>query len=842
MDMPLDQRLSSISQDAGLDIIDSVRLPGHAARLSPVPSILEPAVHAHLCNLYPNGLYTHQSAAIKSSMEGNDICLTTPTASGKSLVFLSISADLLKRRAESCVLALYPAKALIQDQLTKWRELLTPLGYEPGYIDGGVPTSERPGILDRHKVVLMTPDVTHAWLMSHLQTTEVRRFLSRLSLLILDEAHVYDGVFGTNMAYFLRRLQAVTGNFRLISSTATVGEPKDFIGNLTGRPSVVFSAEDDGSFIPEKTILLARNSSGNSFDQLVDLLVRVAHSDIGRFLAFADSRKMVEQIVSTIARREHQNPAADEDEAEDLDTARLNVLPYRAGYEEHDRQAIQASLADGRLAGVVSTSALELGLDIGEINVALLLGTPPSVKSFWQRVGRTGRRNPGVCLIIDDRSAILSQDGLRGFMQRSPERGSLYLENRFLQYLNALCAAVEANDMGEHYSRQAFATVPDQFMKFLENEIQPVERIPDDLYSLKQRSQAGAHIVFPLRTGIEIIFEVLDQNPAVGRLGTLTLSQALREAYPGAVYHYMAKPYRVQGINFSSAKIHVCRERRYTTKPLLQSMVFPKFQGETFRLLSNEEAFLAETELQVNERVIGLHERRGHNVIKHVYGTGSKYSQRPLTRFFQTTGVCWYLPDLPGPISEQIARQILDAFCLCCGVETRDLGVGIFHASRSPVAQGQVHGQCIYDATDGSLRLTQQLMDRFREILSFAGDMITERNDYNETLYEAIDEFYEITSDFHVPDVDPPGTAVPSEGDWVTIIAPGEAGMLVGRNCPREVVIIKHLYTPQGLMYELVSDAPQVQWMVSASTVVPIHGRTRLIRLNLMTNEIQDML
>jgi DEAD/DEAH box helicase domain-containing protein len=399
----------------------------------------------------------------------------------------------------------------------------------------------------------MTPDVAHAWLMSHLQQREVRGFLARLRLLILDEAHVYDGVFGTNMAYFIRRLLAVSGVERVIASTATIGEPGNFLERLTGRHPVVLDQEDDGAMSPRKTILLARLGSGNPFDRLVNLVLHVARAGMSRFLAFGDSRKMVEQLVAIAERSVSKEPESSEEETGVEDnwlpehratSGQLRILPYRAGYEKGDRQGIQKSLMRGDLAGVVSTSALELGLDIGEIDIVLLLSAPPSVKAFWQRLGRAGRKNNGLCLLVDDSGIITSSStGLRGYLQKAPEPGWLYLENQYIQYSHALCAAAEASEAGKgQYTKTPFQSLPTNFTRFLENELNPTENVPDELYPLKQRAQAGPHSEFPLRSGIEKNFNVCEpRGPLNCRLGNLAYSQAFREAYPGAIYYYMAR-------------------------------------------------------------------------------------------------------------------------------------------------------------------------------------------------------------------------------------------------------------------------------------------------------------
>ena len=565
----IEDRLFAIIDDTGFRIIESHVIAGRKARQVTVPSRLEGSIKVALQKSFQNGLYSHQKIALEHFLDGHDICLATPTASGKSLVFIYSALHLLMTDPQACVMALYPAKALIQDQLTKWKSALADFKLAPGYIDGAVNVDLRPGILKQHRVVLMTPDVAHAWLLSHLNLKEVRSFLKNTRLLVMDEAHVYDGVFGTNMAYFIRRLMAVAPIQQVITSTATIGEPIDFIKLLTGRTPRLVGDEMDGYPSPPKNVYLVRPNEGKSLDRSVELICGIARTGLGRFLAFADSRKMVEQVVSIAARSNSRKEDLEEDsegaEPPDAGLAGLHILPYRAGYEEEDRRDIQRALVDGSLAGVVSTSALELGLDIGEIDLVIMLGTPPTVKSFWQRLGRAGRRQQGHCLLIDDKGTIsASPKGLRGYLENKPETGWLYLDNQYIQYAHALCAAQELSEAGTtNYQRDPLRTLPDRFNVLFENEINPTEGVPDDLFPLKQRAQAGPHYEFPIRSGIEKNFAVRERSgPVNTNLGTLTYSQALREGYPGAIYYYMARPYRVILFNHRTGEIWVRREKR----------------------------------------------------------------------------------------------------------------------------------------------------------------------------------------------------------------------------------------------------------------------------------------
>ena len=202
-----DDMVRDVATEVGLDVIDSIVLPGRLARFQPAPECLVHPIRAYITRVFPQGLYIHQAEAIKIALDGTDVCLATSTASGKSMVFMTVAVQMLLNEQSGRVLSLYPAKALIQDQFEKWQTIMRAMGLTVGYIDGSVPVEKRLEILASSHSVLMTPDVAHAWLLSHVREPIVHYFLSNLRLLVLDEAHVYDGVFGTNMAYFLRRLQ-----------------------------------------------------------------------------------------------------------------------------------------------------------------------------------------------------------------------------------------------------------------------------------------------------------------------------------------------------------------------------------------------------------------------------------------------------------------------------------------------------------------------------------------------------------------------------------------------------------------------------------------------------------
>ena len=346
MPMNFSMNLNNIVQQSGYQILGQEQLPNCKAQFMQIPSDLHDKVRNLIAQRHPDGLYRHQTDAINAALKGDDICLATSTASGKSLVYIALAADMILRDTYSRVFAFYPARALIQDQLEKWEAVLTPLNLSFGFIDGSLPVPKRNAVLDQSRVVLMTPDVAHAWLMSNLKDRVIRSFLRNIKLLILDEAHTYEGVFGTNMAYFIRRLRAVSKPQRIITSTATLHNPSKFVYQLTGRQPRSFGPEADGSATPPKTILLVKKALGQSFECMVSLLKNLAESYHGKFLAFCDSRRVVEQIVMALKRSANQSAKSDKhiDQAGIHQESGINakqknivktskVLPYRAGYE-----------------------------------------------------------------------------------------------------------------------------------------------------------------------------------------------------------------------------------------------------------------------------------------------------------------------------------------------------------------------------------------------------------------------------------------------------------------------------------------------------------------------------
>ncbi len=848
--------ISSICQIAragGAEVGEQIVFEARPAKTMPVPDNLHPLVKSRISAEHPAGLYSHQAIGIGKALDGLSICVATPTASGKTLVFTSVAVTTLLEEPESVLLALYPAKALLHDQERKWLAATKDSGLSVGIIDGGVEMSLRAEILKTNRIVLMTPDVLHAWLMARLNDPVIQRFTAALRLIVLDEAHIYDGVFGTNMAYLMRRLQAVSPVRQFLASSATIGDPLGFLEQLTGRSFELIGAADDGAVAAEKAVVVCRTPK-RRIGALLKALIEQCDSHLQcRFLIFADSRKRVEELAAQTfgLPGDTDTPMSVETderltEIEEIAAtiAQHRVLPYRAGYEEDDRDAIQQALTNGTLLGVVSTSALELGIDIGDIELVVMLGTPPSIKAFWQRAGRAGRHGPGFVLLLDVDGRVTDL-GLSRYLQREPEPNWLYLDNEYLEYANALCAAEEQMQTGDTYSRAQFDTLPPTFVDLIENEIAPTRPIPDDLYPLKQQAIDGPHRAFPVRSGIEKSYQVMTRGASAHKLGFLSYSQLLREGFPGAIYRYLAKPYRVHQIKHATGEV-ICTRMSIgyaRTNPIVQTAVFPRLLEHLYYLRKSSEAFVAECRLQVSERVVGFVEQFGQTKHEHLYGVGSSHSQKPLNRYIDTTGVCFYFPDEELQ-REKLGKYIALAFCRVCSVQERDVGWGTFIAQASPLGPEPLRGFGVFDSVYGSLRLTRQIPLRLDEILVEAARIATE-----EKAPKIATAANLLRSSVLM--LGPPMAAsatsdilnAPLQEEWKVVVAPNQMAICHDGRCHinEEVTVLRYIYTPQGIRYTLKPPINGTEWQVSAAMIHPISGLTKMEEYNVNTGETRPL-
>lgn len=722
------------------DVSYSSQLPARQAAVTAIHDLdLHPLLAQSLRQRFPRGIYTHQHEAIRRMLAGENVCLATSTASGKTLAFSTVALQRLLTDPNSRVMAIYPQKSLANEQERRWNDALEAVGMRAavGRIDGSVEVGIRAELLRTRRVIVMTPDVMHAWFFSHLAEATVRDFLRNTSLVVVDEVHTYTGVLGSNAAYLFRRLQhaAALLNSRLqfFSASATIREPIRHLLNLFGLPFSLIGPEADES--PKQPVAIQLLTPARAEDFLTELTVllrAIIRETDSRFIAFVDSRKQTEQIASILSRQDVTD--SDETEASD-ELSPLQelleveaVLPYRAGLEEVDRKMIEKRLANGSLRGVVSTSALELGIDIRHLDVAVLIGVPRSSTSLHQRIGRIGRNRPGHVYVINsgtvyDEAVFRAPEEL---LKRPPAEGALYLANPRIQYVHALCLARPGGEHdqlspagGANDSFQSEVSWPLGFMELCQQE--KTGQISGEFQGMKAESGDNPNYAFPLRD-VERQFKVeMRMGPARQACGTLSYAQLMREAYPGAVYYHAMQTYRVTSISLPLKTVLVRREKRYTTSPTkLPSRLFPNLTpGNVHRAFQYNSTTLIECSVQVSEAVLGFKERRGRTELLLTYPTdnvvpGLRFSGPRFSRIYFTTGVLITHPSLnvPGVDTETLASLLFEALLMTAPFERQDIGSSAGKiAVPTTLAPKDSRYIALFDQTYGSLRLSGRIFD-----------------------------------------------------------------------------------------------------------------------------------
>jgi DEAD/DEAH box helicase domain-containing protein len=382
--------------------------PERSGRSEPFPDDLDPRVASALVALGISSLWRHQAEAWESARDGGNLIVTTGTASGKSLAFNLPVLDLLAREPKSRALYLYPTKALAQDQARALHGFRLK-GVKPAIYDGDTESERRWQIRRWANVVLTNPDMLHVGVLPH--HDRWGDVLANLRFVVVDEAHVYRGVFGSHVANVLRRLRRLARAYgsepQFVLASATIANPGELAASLLGAPARVI--EGDAAPKPERTVALWN-------PELLDPELGIRASALGdasrllagfasrglRTICFAKSRKAVELIHRFAVDR--------------VDAATAQRLaPYRAGYTPAQRRELEGRLVSGDLLGVSATDALELGIDIGSLDCAISVGFPGTVSSLRQQWGRAGRRGHGVAVLV------ASEDALDQFFMREPQ-------------------------------------------------------------------------------------------------------------------------------------------------------------------------------------------------------------------------------------------------------------------------------------------------------------------------------------------------------------------------------------------------------------------------------------
>jgi len=496
-------------------------------------------------------LYTHQAAAAEAAHAGKNVVIVTPTASGKTLCYNLPVLDAILADADTRAIYLFPTKALAQDQLAELYDLNQRLENRFGVFtyDGDTPSDARKSIREKSHIVLTNPDMLHTGILPH--HTRWTRLFENLRYVVLDELHTYRGVFGSHLCNVLRRLQRIARFYgrepQFICCSATIANPGELACNLIENGVEVQS--ENGAPAAEKTFVFYNppvvNRALGIRRSYINESSRVAQEFLKHDLqtmVFANSRLHTELILTYLRQANPQLPGKPE-----------TIHGYRGGYLPSERREIERGLRDGRIRGVVTTSAMELGIDVGSLDSVVMAGYPGTIAATWQRAGRAGRRSGGSCAVLVASSSPLDQFIIRHpdyFFGNTPEHAFIQPDNLEILINHLKCAAFElpihpeekfgAVDLGELCARLAEAG----YLHLAgENYHWTNEAYPADTITL--RSVTSDNFVIIDITG----------EPMV--IGEVDFVSALTTVHEKAIYIHGGQQYHVEHLDFKERKAYV---------------------------------------------------------------------------------------------------------------------------------------------------------------------------------------------------------------------------------------------------------------------------------------------
>jgi DEAD/DEAH box helicase domain-containing protein len=697
-------------------IVHNEKIPAREALYASLD--LKAQVKAALSGIGIKELYTHQVEAIEKIREGKDIVLCTTTASGKSLTYMLPIFETILDEPEATALYISPLNALVNDQLKSFMEFEEVLKSGSGiarYTGALSETDKRKVREGQTNVVLTNPEMIHmsflAW--HHLW----RRFFSNLKFIVVDESHYYRGVIGSNMANLLRRLLRVAEYYgatpQFICCSATIGNPEDHTETLIGRKASVI--ENNGSFQGNQQFIfwnppLYLNNKGttlrrSSFSEASSLFAKAVQAGF-QTLVFTRSRQGVERMYKScreLLRSKNLSPA---------------ICSYRSGYFDREREEIEKKMNSGELRGVISTNALELGIDIGGLDACILDGYPGTVMSTRQQAGRAGRSGNESLVILVAGTNALDQYYMRNptdFFTRNNESAVLNPKNPYILAGHLLCAAKEiplqASDekyFGKGYSRvvellEAEGLLAGSDLKYSTDPFPykqvSLRGIDDNTYSLLVFEGEKR---FPIEKDIE---ETL----------------AFRECHPGAVYMHRGESYYINRIDHEKKEIHAVKTHdTYYTKPMIDSSVIVQETYAVKPLLHAQEVEVGLGEVEVTDSVIGYRkiQTQSNDIM-------SAHSLKMPPVSLQTMALWLKLPDrLQELIGEHkldfaggihaIEHAMISMYPLHLLVDRSDVG-GVSTPSHPDL--GGKSGIFIYDGHKGGVGYAEKGYDLIEDVL-----------------------------------------------------------------------------------------------------------------------------
>lgn len=690
-------------------------------------------------------LYSHQGAAWEAVRAGYHTVIVTPTASGKTLCYnLPVLHDVLTERAKA--LYLFPTKALSQDQVAELLELnrTVDLGVRTYTFDGDTPSDARRAVRLHGDIVVSNPDMLHQGILPH--HTRWAQFFDRLRYVVIDEMHTYRGVFGSHVANVIRRLLRVCRFYgaqpRFILCSATIANPAELAQQLLGEP--VTAITHSGAPQGEKHVLLwnppvvnpdlgIRASARSQTTRLARQAVEAGYKTI----VFAQSRLMVEVLTKYLKDVFDRDPRH-----------HARVAAYRGGYIPSQRRETETKMRAGALDCIVTTSALELGIDVGALDICLLNGYPGTIAGTWQRLGRAGRRNRPALGVLIASSSPLDQFIVRHpefFLAASPEHARIDPDQLLILVDHVRCAAFELPFTdGERFGQENLTDI----LAYLEGQ-QILHHEGQQWHWMAESYPANSVSLRAIAEGNFVVIDITDGRQQV--LAEVDYGSAAMTLYEGAIYLIQAEPWQVEKLDWEGRKAFVRHTRAdYYT----DAIDYTKLKIlDAFETAPGTTASYARGEVHLVRRIAGYMKIRYYTHENVGFGTINLPDYE-----MHTTAVWWQVEAtaLQGVFAQP--WRALDGFlgaayamhyvaALLTMSEPRDLGRAVgnndatWFATVGPHGRGQTqvfgtdgmeppdlrHFQptvFLYDNYPGGIGLSTPLYDRRYEVVQQAYDLV----------------------------------------------------------------------------------------------------------------------
>ena len=644
-------------------------------------------------------LYSHQAEVIERAREGENVVLVTATASGKTMAFNLPVFESLIQNPRGTALYLYPMKALAYDQLKEIKEMEEKTGINTGaaVYDGDTPKSSRSKIRRQSRIIMTNPHALHWYLAWHKLWKD---FFSNLKFIVIDEGHWYRGIYGTNVAFLLRRLQRILKHYganpQLIMASATMADPKEHAGKLAGKEFQL--VKNDGSVRGKKTFLFwdtGKNPGKSPHLQTAELFATCVKMNM-QTLCFTVSRKMAELTAHWAGQSAE------------------GISSYRAGYLPQERRELEKDLKEGRLKGIASTNALELGVNIGGLDAVVMGGYPGTITSFHQRAGRAGRSGQEALVL-----QLLYDNPLDSYILAHPnylfkepvEQAVVSLENKNILSNHLLCAAEELPLVKEDESW--FGSKYGETVMELAREGSLKLKPPSARSSRGEKRYVfngkGACFGVNLSSFDSEEYRLVSSDKV---LEVLNKRQAYLEAHPGAVFLHRTKPYRVK--NFDE-------ERKVIEVHPLEKDLYTTALSETYvkanNVVSQQElgkVTLKYGNVTVTELVTGYMLKKYDKVVSR-----HEINMNPIR--FDTMAIWFELPlskvkgDLAGGLhaAEHLLIAVTPLLAMC---DRWDIG-GVSYLEKN---RGVVF---IYDGFPGGIGISERLFSHMGDLADKAGEV-----------------------------------------------------------------------------------------------------------------------